>query len=344
MSDSHPTISVIMAVYNGEDYLDQAIKSVLEQSYRHFEFIIIEDASTDSSAKTIKQYADGDERIQIIQNDKNLGLAASLNKGMSIAKGDYIARMDADDVALPQRLQVQCDFLKNHKDYVLCGSNAIIIDAENNTIRETKLANSDEEIRAMCLFLNPFVHPSVMMRTAPLEKMVLRYDESFDTTQDWAFWVELMDCGKMFNIEKSLIEQRHHENSTSYQKRDRQIQNSVRIQKRYLEKKGAVEFWDEGLFLNLNKYFLNDRESMIKDGVNRPGISLSILALLKKLKSVNTPNETNFLGGLIIRRCLLIGLVPPIEKGWMTLLGQLILQYPLKFLVNAYRIIDEKFR
>ena len=116
-------ISVIMSVYNGEKYLVQAIDSILNQTYQNFEFIIIDDCSTDNSSHILQEYAQKDSRIKIIKKEKNIGIKGfikNLNLGMSLAKGKYIARMDADDISLPERFQKQVDFLEKNSDFTIC--------------------------------------------------------------------------------------------------------------------------------------------------------------------------------------------------------------------------------
>ncbi|MDD4353774.1 MAG: glycosyltransferase family A protein, partial [Candidatus Nanoarchaeia archaeon] len=127
-------ISVIMSAYNTERYIAEAIESILNQTFKDFEFIIIDDGSTDDSLKIIKRYVKKDRRIKLIHNKKNIGLTKSLNKGLKIAKGQYIARMDADDISLPQRFQIQYDFLEKNKDIFLIGTTAFLIDDKGDRL------------------------------------------------------------------------------------------------------------------------------------------------------------------------------------------------------------------
>lgn len=160
----NPRISVIMSAYNSEKYLAEAIESILNQTFKDFEFIIINDGSTDNSLKIIRKYQKKDKRIKIMNNKNNLGLIKSLNKGLKIAKGKYIARMDADDISLPERFETQYGFLEKNNDIFLCGSGAIIIDKNGKEIALEKVPLYSEEIDKRLKKSNCLIHPSIMFR------------------------------------------------------------------------------------------------------------------------------------------------------------------------------------
>ena len=220
MSEAYqPTISVVMSVYNGEEFLAEAIHSILDQTYTDFEFIIVNDASTDNTETIIKGFAD--QRIVYIKNESNLELAASLNKAIKQAKGTYIARMDADDIAKPERLQVQHDYLETHTDIVLCGSNSILInDKGKNVGNVTPPHGFDSILGDMCI-QNAVMHPTVMMRTSLFDKFA--YNESFNRSQDYELWLRIVAKGyKMDNINQELLSYRIHEKSFSKKGREEQ--------------------------------------------------------------------------------------------------------------------------
>ena len=144
-----PLVSVIMSVYNGEKYLVQAIDSILNQTYQNFEFIIIDDCSTDNSSHILQEYAKKDSRIKIIKKEKNIGIKGfieNLNLGISIAEGKYIARMDADDISLPERFQKQVTFLENNPEIFMVGAQIDFINEKNEIIGEKAGALEHEEI------------------------------------------------------------------------------------------------------------------------------------------------------------------------------------------------------
>ena len=184
-------ISIIMSVYNGSRYLRESIESILNQTYRDFEFIIFDDASTDDSASIIESY--NDPRIVFIKNDKNYGLTLNLINGVQLAKGKYIARIDSDDVAFDKRLERQIDYMETHTDIDVCGSLANAIDSNGRKRYIIRVPVNDKEIKENLIFGNCIIHPSVMMRKSLFEKH--QYDASFRTCQDYNLWSEcICDC------------------------------------------------------------------------------------------------------------------------------------------------------
>lgn len=206
-----PKVSVLMPVYNAGQYIARAIESILWQSYRDWELILINDGSTDDSESIICQYED--ERIFYLKNEKNLGLIKTLNKGIDYCHGEYIARMDADDIALPDRFGQQVSFLDKHPEYLMCGTNAAVID--NNERRTGKIRNltTNDYLQINLLFSPPFVHPSVMIRTETLKNN--RYDEAFRHVEDYELWCRIARLGKVANIGKDLLEYRWHDSNVS---------------------------------------------------------------------------------------------------------------------------------
>lgn len=206
-----PKVSVLMPVYNAEQYLAQAIDSILKQTFTDWELILINDGSTDNSEAIITQYED--ERIYYIRNASNSGLIKTLNKGIDFCHGKYIARMDADDVCEPSRLQKQVDFMELHADYVMCGTNATVIDNNGNETGKIENLSSDNYLKINLLFSTPFIHPSVMIRTEILRNN--RYDENYLHVEDYELWCRLAQLGKVANIEDKLIRYRWHQTNVS---------------------------------------------------------------------------------------------------------------------------------
>lgn len=204
---SMPKISVIMPVFNGEKYLSEAMDSILNQTFTDFEFIIINDASKDSTEEIIKSYTD--ERIVYIKNEQNLGVARTLNRGLELAKGEYIARMDADDIALPERFKKQVNYMDEHEECVLCGSNVILFGAQEGI---TEMPSTDAEIRANLIFSTSFPHPTIMMRRSFVEENNLRYDLKCEGFEDYNLWVEfaLLKKGEFYNFPTPMLKYRIH--------------------------------------------------------------------------------------------------------------------------------------
>ena len=210
-SVKRPLISVLMSVYNGEKYLREAIESILAQTFADFEFLIINDGSTDSSRDIILSYSDA--RIRLIDNEEKIGLTKSLNKGISLARGKYIARMDADDISMPERIEKQVGYMDIAEDYVLVGAGAYLIDANGNEIGRLDRPFTHEEILGHIFFFNPVIHPSVMFRKAPILK-IGGYNPDIQKAQDYDLWLRLVDFNMKFcNLPSLLIKHREHEYS-----------------------------------------------------------------------------------------------------------------------------------
>lgn len=200
-----PLVSVIMPVYNGALYLKDAMDSVLNQTYLHFEFIIINDGSSDGSESIILSYSD--LRIKYVKNKHNIGLIGSLNKGIGCAKGKYIARMDQDDISLPTRFERQVQFLEIHSDVVICGMQGQIL----QTGAPYRVPVKDSEIRGLLFFGSPFIHPVVMIRNDTLAINQLRYDVKYNHAEDFGLWMNISFVGKLANLNEVGIYYRRHE-------------------------------------------------------------------------------------------------------------------------------------
>lgn len=216
MSERTPDVSVIMSVYNtNSEWLGLAIESILQQTFNNFEFIIIDDKSTDGSVHIIQDYAEKDSRIVFLKNGTNLGLTKSLNRGLEIAKGKYIARMDSDDVSVPDRLEYQFQYMESHQDVAVTGGNVYIEGHDSDFITAY---NDDADImKFQMIFHNAGVpHPTAMIRKSFLDENHISYDETILKSQDYALWSEIMAAdGKIKILPKILLEYRVHEGQIS---------------------------------------------------------------------------------------------------------------------------------
>ena len=170
-----PIVSVVMTVYNTEPYLAEAIESILSQTFREFELIVIDDGSTDASGEIIDHYSIQDQRLRVVHQD-NQGIYAATNCGFELARGKYLARMDADDIALPDRLQKQVLIMDSDASLILLGTAYELIDEDGRLIRLDKLPESDSEIRWHLLFHNPFAQSTVIFKKDVLRKWELQHD------------------------------------------------------------------------------------------------------------------------------------------------------------------------
>ena len=223
MLNKIPTISVIMSVYNGEQYLEDAINSMLCQTASDFEFIVIDDGSTDGTTKLLQQYRSSDDRIQVLHH-ANVGLTASLNIGIRQARGEFIARMDSDDRADPYRLEAQLAYLRKHSECVALGSRLRLIDPDGDSLGDSQPpVQHDDIVESLYQGIGSLPHPSVLMRRTAVES-VGGYRESFRYAQDLDLWLRLAEIGQLANLTEPLLNYRLHLNSITNEKRREQLE------------------------------------------------------------------------------------------------------------------------
>lgn len=229
-------VSIILSIYNAEKYLNQCIESILKQTYTNFELICIDDGSTDSSYRILKEYKNRDSRI-LIKRKKNSGLTKSLNLGLKMSKGEYIARIDADDLWLSTKLEEQIKYLKENKNCMLLGCNYENIDILENKIGsdKIKIVTSDEDIKKRILYLNPFIHSGVIFHRYIYEKLD-GYNEKYYYAQDYEFWARVVSKNyKVGNLNKVLVKRRYSENMISIKKEKKQRFYALLIKLRLLK-------------------------------------------------------------------------------------------------------------
>jgi glycosyltransferase involved in cell wall biosynthesis len=220
-----PTISVLMAVYNGERFLAAAIESVLAQSFSDFELVIVDDGSTDSSADILAGYAERDPRV-VLHRQSNQGAPTALNAGAKLARAPLIARLDADDVALPVRLEVQHRRFCSDAALAMVGGQVIVVDEHDRAIAEAAYPLSDAEIRREFAKTTPFVHSAVTMRKEIFERAG-GYRPSFDLAEDLDLWLRIAEHGEVANLDSAVVRYRIHENQVSARKLELQAIRSL---------------------------------------------------------------------------------------------------------------------
>ncbi len=224
-----PTVTVLMPVYNGEAFLRTAVESILRQTFTDFEFLIVDDGSTDDSREIVRSLRD--PRIRLETVEKNRGTVHALNTGIALARGKYIARMDCDDISLPHRLDRQVGFMEKHPGVGVCGSGMRLV-------KKGKPKNfryqpcSDEELKITLLFNTCFFHPTVIMRTSVVEKAL--YPDNLVYTQDYNFWTRLAPTTGFANLREPLVYFREHPDQVSAKKADMQKTNARSIRRSYL--------------------------------------------------------------------------------------------------------------
>jgi glycosyltransferase involved in cell wall biosynthesis len=259
-------VSVLMPVYNGERYLREAIDSILKQTYTVFEFLIINDGSTDKSVDIIQSYSD--PRIRLLHNEGNLKLITTLNRGLELAQGKYIARMDCDDISLPERLKEQVEFMEKNEHIGVCGTwvKTLILGLSLSVRYPTE----PEEIKAQMLFRTAIAHPTVMMRTSLVKQYRLQYSSKYLHAEDYELWSRCSLLFPLANIPKFLLKYRIHHGGVSQKQRDTQNQTVKQIYKDsfarlgidYKEEHGQVHF-----LVSVPKYPQNNNFSKQAEGL-----------------------------------------------------------------------------
>ena len=218
-----PVVTVLMATFNDAAFLPEAARSILAQTFAEFEFLIIDDASTDETSRYLGNVQD--PRVRVIRNDSNQGLTRSLKRGIELARGSFIARLDADDVALPGRLEQQIHFMEKHPEVAILGGACLLVDEAGKPFAIQRQPENDLTIRWTSLLTNPFVHSTVMLRRHALREHGLNYNEAFDTSQDYDLWTRLLRHGKGANLSTPLIRYRVRPGITR-KRRERQIEHA----------------------------------------------------------------------------------------------------------------------
>ncbi len=224
-------VSVIMPVYNAENFIGQSIQSVLKQTFEDFELIVIDDGSTDSSKNIILSF--DDKRIQYLQNEKNMGVVKTLNKGISICSGEYIIRMDADDICEPQRFEKQIQFIEKNPGIGLCGTWAQVIDEKNKITGKIVNQTDPGFISISLLFSVPLIHPSVCFKSHLLKQ---NFYKEVPVAEDYELWCRLNEQTRLANLPEFLFQYRWHTSNISKEKQDIQEQNKESIIKKELLK------------------------------------------------------------------------------------------------------------
>ncbi|MFA7682335.1 MAG: glycosyltransferase [Candidatus Peribacteraceae bacterium] len=246
----HPKITVLLAVYNGERFLRQALDSISDQTFKDYECVIINDGSVDSTAEILLDYRD--PRFIVVQNGENLGLTSSLNRGLALARGQYIARMDADDISLPDRLELQVRYLDVHPEVGAIGGAMEIIDGSGESLGHMGVRVGHEIIKADLLINDcSFYSPTATVRTSLLQQLN-GYNESYVYAQDYDLWWRLSEISHLESLRKVLVKHRRHGTSISQKHRQAQMrlayiisQNAVQssLNHQYLDTNAYQRFW-----------------------------------------------------------------------------------------------------
>lgn len=314
---SIPKVSVIMPVYNGGIHLEEAIDSILTQSFSDFELIIINDGSTDHSEQIILGYTD--PRIQYVKNSENLRLIKTLNKGLDLAKGEFIARMDQDDIAHPERFAKQLDIFADNPDIGVCGTWFKLF----GNGKEKTLISHPEKHDAIKIYLLGYCtmgHPTVMLRRSVVDHQ--RYDENYQAAEDYEFWVRLSNSTKMYNIPVSLLDYRMHTTNMTVLEDSTQIKTSEKIRRDQLRRLDLAQGENESEYCELlftAKYVKSISESELK----------RIIQFANKLQQANAYRklyEESLLNDIITKR--LFHLLDKLEGKSLSLVSFILVNRP----------------
>ena len=230
-----PLVTVLLAVHDGAAYLRTALASVLGQTFSELELVVVDDASTDGTHEILA--AIDDPRLRVLRSDVQLGLAGSLNRGLDVARGAYVARLDADDVALPRRLELQLARIRSSPRVPIVGTAALELDREGRVGRIHSMPAGPVLTRWAALFSSPFLHPTVLVEREALDRNGLRYDTSFEESEDFDLWSRLLEHADGDNLSDPLVLYRVHAEQASQRRRELQRECQLRVARRAI---GAV--------------------------------------------------------------------------------------------------------
>lgn len=237
---SNPLVSVLIPCYNVESYVVESVSSIMGQTYTNLEIVIINDCSSDNTSNKLQELAKKDSRIKIYNNETNLKLIKTLNKGIDLCSGKYIARMDADDISFPTRIEKQVSFLEQNADYDVVSTMFYTFrtgKAKHNLYKNPK---TYEELQAYLLFRSGICHPAVMIRKTLFSDLGLRFEEKYLHVEDYALWSKALYCTKLANIDEPLLYYRVHEYQVSTLNEKKQIENKKEVFKIHCEKLGLA--------------------------------------------------------------------------------------------------------
>jgi glycosyltransferase involved in cell wall biosynthesis len=275
-----------MPAWNAEQFIAEAMDSVLTQTFKDFEFIIINDGSTDGTSKIIRSY--NDPRIIFIDNEKNQGVAVALNQGMGMARGKYIARMDADDISYPERFMKQVEFMEKNPNVGVLGADVQVLDG-----RDYKALVQKGRVGLLGMMRdNKICHPTVMLRKSTFDQHNLRYSSDFEAAEDYELWARAVRYTAIANLPDVLLKYRWHDNNTSKRKRESQLMNVRKVRESLVDYIAGQDDEDKKL---LKFYFGNTRDV---------GITTYLFGLFRLLEHRST---------YLNRKIYLFGIIPLVK-------------------------------
>lgn len=281
-------VSVLMPVYNGACYLQEAIDSILGQTYKDFEFIIVDDGSTDESVTIIAENAAKDSRIVLLRNEKNSGICVTLNKGIDIAKGEYIVRMDCDDISFPERIEHQVAFMDERPDIGVAGCYINVFYSNHPERHSVYPFDVDPyECRAGLLFATCVAHPAVIIRKSVLVEYNVRYDDYFRGMEDYYLWWQISKYAKITNIPELLLHYRLHAKQVTQTQVN---EDFIRRQREFLTQRIA----DIGVNLTTDEINVIERYLVANNSFDDEKLESFIIVLRKLLQPLYNINRSYY--------------------------------------------------
>lgn len=309
-----PRVSIVMPVYNGARYLRVAVDSILSQTFDDFEFIIIDDGSMDTTRTILKSYRD--KRIVLLDR-RHQGLVACLNEGLAAARGEYIARMDCDDIACSERLEKQVRFLDSYPDIGIVGTACQVINSWGWKVETLCFPVTDEEIRWFLLLHNAFAHPSIMLRRGLLETYKLRYDEGWTAVEDYELWTRLLKYTRGANLQQPLLRYRRHAFGVSNTEGSVQVSNHDKLAFRTIKEQLAEMPISQEQVTQLRRLFVRGSEFL--PGLNEERVKLATLYLELFLAFAKRHADKTGIKAIqrhVVPRIAGAILRPPFYPGW----------------------------
>lgn len=235
MPKKTPKVSVLMPAYNSEKYIAEAIESILNQTFADFEFIIINDGSTDNTAKIVQKYAKSDKRIRFINHTKNKGLIAVLNEGLGLCVGEYIARFDSDDISLPERFARQVEYMDAHPE---CGVVGAWINQFDTDIKQGNIYRYPPKSKMFDFIIKGCLvaHPVTMIRKSVLDENKIKYNPAYKYAEDYGFWIQIAQHTEIHNVQQILLNYRWYGDNISIVHSQEQSKCTEQIRRDALQK------------------------------------------------------------------------------------------------------------
>ena len=295
---AEPTVTVLMPLYNGERYVREAVESILQQTWQDFELLIIDDGSSDKGPDIVSSMKD--ERIVLLRNPRNIGVAATLNRGLAIARGRYIARMDADDISLPDRLKKQVQFMDAHPAVGISGG-WVRLFSGGQLPYTCQVPSASEDVAAYMLFENSLWHVTAIMRKNDLNSAPLLYDPFFSRSEDYDLWTRAGKHFSLANIDQVLVRVRRHKESVTRTNWEEMTIQTETIQDRLLKGIGLnLSPFEVTFHHRVGRGYRLENKEQVRDAEK---LLMQILSVNRKTKVYEEKSLSKIIGKVWFRLC-----------------------------------------